>query len=284
MPSWSTVPPTGPGTRTTSDMPADIDETGDPTGVGVGPNPETHTAGAPEEPSPLTSGDHASIPTSAHTPPATTPRRRVLNRWIRGTWCAGVLVLTLSAVVWDSEDPSPVLVLWGHVVTGAHRALVVGAAVLVLWAVSLLLVLIRLGEPFEETPVLVRRILRRTIRTLTTLATLAVLPLIGLAIFVASLSLPLAAHHMLPDGPTGCRLYAVVDDAYRGTVTHFYLLAPGRVRTGGMSTAWSTGDKGPADPVVSLQWSLEWEGRTATLTPPSSLGGTPISTAVCPSS
>ena len=210
-------------------------------------------------------------------------RRQVLSWWIRGTWCAGLLVLALSAILWDPAVPSPVLVLWDHVVTGAHRALIVGAAVLVLWAVSLLLVLLRLGEPFEETPVLARRILRRSIRTLTALTTLAFLPLIGLSIFVASLSLPLAAHHMLPDGPTGCRLYGVVEDAYDGTVTHFYLLAPGRVKAEDMSTAWSTGKDGPTDPVVSLRWSLVWEGTTATLTPPSSLEGTPTSTAVCPS-
>jgi hypothetical protein len=195
-----------------------------------------------------------------------------------------VLVLALSAILWDPAVPSPVLVLWDHVVTGDHRALIVGAAVLVLWAVSLLLVLLRIGEPFVETPVLARRILRRTIRTLTTLATLAFLPLIGLSILVASLSLPLAAHHMLPDGPTGCRLYGVVEDAYEGTVTRFYLLAPGGVRAEKTDAAWSTGDDGPTDPIVSLRWSLEWESTTATLTPPSSLGETPTSTEACPSS
>lgn len=284
MPSWSTVPPTGPGTRTTSDVAADMDRTGDPAGTEVRSGSGARTVAAPEEPPPLTPGDPASIPTSARTPPGSTRRRRVLDRWIRGTWSAGVLVLALAAVVRDPGDPSPVLVLWGHVVTGAHRALVVAATVLVLWAASLLLVLVRLGEPFTETPLLLRRVLRRTVRTLATLFTLAVLPLVGLAILVESLSLPLAAHHLLPDSPTGCRLYGVVEDAYEGTVTRFDVLAPGRIRTEEMGTAWSTGREGPTDPVVSLQWSLEWEGSTATLTRPSDLGEPRTSVAVCPSS
>ena len=86
---------------------------------------------------------------------------------------------------------------------------------------------------------------------------IASLTAVGLAVLVASLSLPLAAHHMLPDSPTGCRVYGVVEDAYEGTVTRFHVLAPGRIRTEGMGTAWSTGREGPTDPVVSLQWSLE---------------------------
>lgn len=284
MPSWSTVPPIGPDTPTISDVTAEVDDTGVPIGMDVGSGPDAHPAGASGEASPMGPGEHATHPDPVLTPAPTTRRRKVLNRWIRGTWCAGAVVLAMSAGIWDTAAPPSVPILWNLVITGAHRGLAVATAALVLWTVSLLLILIRLGEPVEETPLLLRRILQRAIRALATLATLAALPLIGLMILVSSLSFPLATHHVLPDGPTGCRLYAVVDDAYDGTVTHFYLLAPGRVRAEETSTAWSTGNDDPADPLVALQWSLAWEGGTATLTPPSSLRGTPASTAACPSS
>jgi len=79
MPSWSTAPPTGRTTPTTSDLDAEVEGSGDPVGTVTGSGPDTHPAGAPEDPSPGTPVDHAPLPGLLHAPASTTHRRRVLK-------------------------------------------------------------------------------------------------------------------------------------------------------------------------------------------------------------
>lgn len=201
-------------------------------------------------------------------PADTTPdghRRQVLSWWIRGTWCAGALVLAAGTALFAEEVTLPVLVLWGRLLVGPHIALAACLTVLALWTVSGILAVVRLGEPFVETPVLLRRILRRTVRTVTAVATALTVPVLGLAAFLAATELPLAAHVLVPQSPDGCRLYAVVRPAYDGTDTDFYFLPRGHVVAVDSGRTWPTNGDGPSDPVVSLPWSLEWDGDSATL-------------------
>ena len=251
--SGGQVPPTVPS-------PASVDTPGQAGAAGVGAASDSAATSPP-----------GSAAGSAAAPSPTSPRwataraRRSLTHFVRGTWCAGTVLVFIGTWALGQSELPP-LVIAGRVVTDSHLVVGILVAALLLWALTLVLIVVRLATPFQETPLLWRRILRRTIRTVTTVFSLGAVPILGLVLLLEGADLPTAAHHLQPDAPGGCRVFALVEPAYEGWDTRFFVVEPGSISATPVRGAWSTGKDGPADPIVSQPWSLEWTGDTGTLT------------------